>query len=249
MIEEMVRRRRAARLGRSRRSTANLLAGDGAAEALILEFEGTSTDASLWASMDNKLIPFGEKRSVDLLVLTPEGKTKTAGAPRWGPDGKAFYHECTWPEGVAPAEGAVAKMLETPWCRKLGYLRITGGMDEPTVAAFNKAFDSLKGMEACLLDCRWMGGGGDPQAWAMAGRFFKVGADNGEYGKLGPAGPWQFEGPLVMLQNENEVSSAETFTWAMTETVASRSDGRPAVGASSPTASSARRASSRSAWA
>jgi len=196
----------------------------------ILEFEGTSTDASLWASMDNKLIPFGDKRSVDLLVLTPEGKTKTAGAPRWGPEGKAFYHECTWPEGVAPAEGAVAKMLETPWCKKLGYLRITGGMDEATVAAFNKAFDSLKGMEACLLDCRWMGGGGDPHAWAMAGRFFKVGADNGEYGKLGPTGPWQFDGPLVMLQNENEVSSAETFTWAMTETARVVSVGRPTGG-------------------
>jgi C-terminal processing protease CtpA/Prc len=199
----------------------------------ILEFEGTSTDASLWASMDNKLLPFGEKQKVDLLVLTPEGRTKTAGATRWGkygPGVAGFGHECTWPDGVAPDEGAVAKMLETSWCRKLGYLRITGGMNEATVVAFNKAFDSLKGMEACLLDCRWMGGGGDPQAWAMAGRFFKVGADNGEHGKLGPTGPWQFDGPVVMLQNENEVSSAETFTWAMTETGRVVSVGRPTGG-------------------
>ena len=199
----------------------------------ILEFEGTSTDASLWASMDNKLLPFGDKQKVDLLVFTPESKTKTAGATRWGkfgPGVAGFGHECTWPDGVAPGDGAVAKMLETPWCKKLGYLRITGGMNEPTVAAFNKAFDSLKGMEACLLDCRWMGGGGDSQAWAMAGRFFKVGADNGEYGKLGPTGPWQFDGPVVMLQNENEVSSAETFTWAMTETARVVSVGRPTGG-------------------
>ena len=196
----------------------------------ITEFEGTSTDASLWASMDNKLLPFGEKQKVDLLVLTPEGKSKTVGAPRWGPGGRAFYHECTWPEGVAPGDGAVARMLETPWCRKLGYIRITGGMNEPTVASFNAAFDSLQGMEACLLDCRWMGGGGDPQAWAMAGRFFRVGAPNGEHGKLGPTGAWQFDGPVVMLQNENEVSSAETFTWAMTETGRVVSVGRPTGG-------------------
>jgi hypothetical protein len=180
--------------------------------------------------MDNKLVPFGEAQKADLLVLTPEGKSKTVAAPRWGPGGKAFYHECTWPDGVAYGEGAVAKMLETPWCKKLGYLRITGGMNAPTVTAFHAAFDSLKGMEACLLDCRWMGGGGDQHAWAMAGRFFKVGADNGEYGKLGPTGPWQFEGPVVMLQNENEVSSAETFRGAMTETRRCVSVGRPTGG-------------------
>lgn len=185
----------------------------------ITEFAGTSTDHSLFASMDNRLLPFGDKFQVDLLVLTPEGKSRHVTVPRWGPGGKAFYpSEATLPDGVAWGEGAVAKLLETTWCRKLGYVRITGNMDAATVSAFHAAFESLKGMEACLLDCRSMGGGGDDMAWEMAGRFFPRGVDNGTYGLLKPSGSWQFGGPVVMLQDEKEVSSAETFTWAMSET-------------------------------
>jgi len=128
----------------------------------ITEFQGTSSDHSLFSSMDNRLLPFGEKQQIDLVVLTPEGKSKTVSVPRWGPGGKAFYPtEATLPEGVAWKEGAVAKMIETPWCKKVGYVRITGSMDDATVAAFDAAFDTLKGMEVCLLDCRSMGGGGD----------------------------------------------------------------------------------------
>ncbi len=185
----------------------------------ITEFQGSSSDHGLFASMDNRMLPFGEKRDVELLVLTPEGKTKKVAAPRWGPEGKAFYpSQDTLPEGVAWKEGAVAKTIETKWSKRVGYVRITGSMDDATVAAFDAAFDSLKGMTACLLDCRGMGGGGDPQAWAMAGRFFKGGAANGNQGRIEPTGSWQFDGPVVMLQDSQEVSSAETFTWAMSET-------------------------------
>src|SRR6185295_12624301 len=124
----------------------------------ITEFQGTSSDHSLFASMDNRLLPFGEKQQVELLVLTPEGKTKKVNAPRWGPEGKAFYpSEATLPDGVAWKEGATAKVIDTPWKTKVGYVRITGSMDEATVAAFHAAFDSLRGMTECLLDCRGMG--------------------------------------------------------------------------------------------
>jgi len=197
----------------------------------ITEFQGTSSDHSLFASMDNRMLPFGEKREVELLVLTPEGKTKKVNAPRWGPEGKAFYpSEATLPEGVAWKEGAVAKMLKTTLCDKVGYIRVTGGMDDATVAAFDAAFDALKGMRACLLDCRGMGGGGDEQAWTMAGRFFARAVANGNQGRIEPTGSWQFDGPVVMLQDSQEVSSAETFTWAMSETGRAVSVGRPTGG-------------------
>ncbi len=193
----------------------------------ITEFAGTSSDHSLFASMDNRLLPFGEKQQIELVLLTPEGKDKRVNVPRWGPGGKAFYPtEVTMPDGVAWAEGAVAKTIETPWCRRVGYVRITGSMDAATVAAFHTAMDSLKGMEACLLDCRGMGGGGDGHAWAMAGRFYRGGVDNGLHGRIEAMGTWQFEGPVVMLQDESEVSSAETFTWAMSETGRAVSVGR-----------------------
>ncbi|MBN1421795.1 MAG: hypothetical protein JXP34_23680, partial [Planctomycetes bacterium] len=120
--------------------------------------------------------------------------------------------------------------LTTEWSDKVGYLRITGGMDDATVAAFHQAFDGLEGMKALLLDCRGMGGGGDGPAWEMAGRLFPERTANGRGRFLMPTGSWQFAGPVVMLQDETEVSSAETFTWAVSETGRVVSVGRPTGG-------------------
>jgi hypothetical protein len=122
------------------------------------------------------------------------------------------------PPGIEWGEGAVSGFLEVPWCKQLGYVRITGRMDAATVTAFHAAMDRLKGAEAILLDCRSMGGGDDVSAWEMAGRFYPGGVNNGLHGRIEASGSWQFDGPVVMLQDEKEVSSAETFTWALSET-------------------------------
>jgi len=193
----------------------------------ITEFSGSSSDHSLFGAMDNRLLPFGDKQALEGLFLTPKGKFKRARIARWGPGGKAFYPGSDLlPEGLAWARGAVSKMLDS----KTGYLRITGSMDAATITAFHAALDRLKGMEALILDCRRMGGGGDGPAWEMAGRFFPKGANNGRNGRIAPSGTWQFEGPVVMFQDEVMVSSAETFTWAMTETERVVSVGRPTGG-------------------
>jgi hypothetical protein len=76
-----------------------------------------------------------------------------------------------------------------------------------------------------------MGGGGDSAAWTMAGRFYSKQTSLGHSPPLKPTGDWQFDGPVVMLQDEREVSSAETFTWSMTETGRAVSVGRPTGGA------------------
>ncbi|HKB15783.1 MAG TPA: hypothetical protein VKF62_06945, partial [Planctomycetota bacterium] len=121
----------------------------------ITAFQGSSSDHSLFASLSNRFLPFGEKQEVEILALTPEGKSKKMRVARWGPEGKAYYpSEATLPEGIALADGAVSKILSVAGLPKLGYLRITGGMDRATVEAFHRAFDALKGMEALLLDCR-----------------------------------------------------------------------------------------------
>jgi C-terminal processing protease CtpA/Prc len=75
-----------------------------------------------------------------------------------------------------------------------------------------------------------MGGGGDGPAWAMAGRFFAEKTPHGPV-TLEPTGDWQFTGPVVYLTDERMVSSAETFTWAMTETGRAVQVGRPTGGA------------------
>jgi C-terminal processing protease CtpA/Prc len=197
----------------------------------ITEFMGRSSDHALFASIGERLLPFREKWGVPLLVATPGGGPRRVSVARWGPRlGQFNAAAATLPEGVEWKLGATAKLLETPWSKRVGYVRITGGMNDATVPAFHAAFDSLEGMDACLLDCRGMQGGGDLQAWEMAGRFFKGGVANGTNGRIEASGPWQFEGPVVMLQDEREGSSAETFTWAMSETGRVVSVGRPTHG-------------------
>jgi C-terminal processing protease CtpA/Prc len=75
-----------------------------------------------------------------------------------------------------------------------------------------------------------MGGGGDHPAWAMAGRFYEKSTPLEAGSTIQPTGGWQFAGPVVMLQDEREASSAETFTWAMVETGRVVSVGRPTAG-------------------
>ena len=192
---------------------------------------GISSDHSLFASMGNRFLPFGEKRRIEIAFITPDGKSERATVDRWGPGGKSFSMlRATLPKGVEPQSQAFSKMLSRPWCKKVGYLRITGGMNADTLEVFHRAFDALEGMEALMLDCRGMGGGGDGSAWEMAGRLFPKGAANGRNRRIEASGSWQFDGPVVMLQDELEVSSAETFTWAVSETERVVSVGRSTGG-------------------
>ncbi|MSR48087.1 MAG: hypothetical protein EXS13_13690 [Planctomycetes bacterium] len=191
----------------------------GREERRVARFQGLSSDRSFWASLCNKAFPFGEARTLAARFLLPDGKPRKVELPRFGPDGKSFdFVGLYLPDGVVHADGAVAAKLALPWSKQVGFLKVTGGQDATTVKAFHAAFDTLKGIDALLLDCRGMGGGGDDCAWEMCGRLFPKGADNGRHGKLAASGSWQFDGPVVMLQDEMEVSSAETFAWTLCET-------------------------------
>jgi hypothetical protein len=131
----------------------------------VAAFQGMSSRHGHFASLSNKLFPFGEARQVDAVFLLPDRKTKKVTLERWGPGGRSFdFVGAFLPEGVAAAGGAVSAMLASEWSKKVGFLKITGGMDGETVKAFHAAFDALKGMEALLLDCRSMGGGSDDSA-------------------------------------------------------------------------------------
>lgn len=199
--------------------------------ARIERWLGISSLHSLYASLSNRLLPFGEANELKLTFLEPGGETSDVTVARWGPGGKAFYpSDVEFPDGVTHADGAVSAFVDAKWSKKVGYLRITGQMDRATADAFHRALDELQGLEALLLDCRWMGGGGDGSAWEMAGRLYPKGVDNGRNGRIEPTGTWQFDGPVVMLQNESEVSSAETFTWALSEPGRAVSVGRPTGG-------------------
>jgi len=187
----------------------------------IAGFSGISSDHSLFTSMSNRLLPFGEQQQLELTFLEPEeggGRLRRGRTARFAPSGKSFSPSSVeLPEGLASGPGAVSCRLPSTAGADLGYLRITGGMNRETVLAFHRALEPLRDVDGLLLDCRWMGGGSDDAAWEIAGRFYEDGLNNGTNGRIEPSGDWQFGGPVVMLQNETEVSSAETFTWAMSE--------------------------------
>ncbi len=186
---------------------------------MLCRYFGSSSDHWFFSSLANRLLPFKEKRQLEISLMSADGKVRQVKVPRWGPGGRGFdVARVQLPNNLKWGKNAVCTMLVTPWSKKVGYLRITGSMNEGTVKAVNLAMDQLKGIDALLLDCRFMGGGSDYAAWKIAGRLFKKAVANGNQRKIVPTGTWQFDGPVVMLQNENEVSSAETFTWAVTET-------------------------------
>jgi len=195
------------------------------------KWQGYSTEHSFFATIGNCPFFFNDDDRLEITFLSPELKAITATLERYPKDGNFNSFEASTPDGVRYQEGAVSKMLTVPWAPdQLGYLRITGCMDSGTLKIYDAEFDKLNKASAIVLDCRSMGGGGDDAAWAMAGRFFKTPVANGTNGTIKPTGSWQFGGPVVMLQDEKEVSSAETFTWAMSETKRVVSVGRPTGG-------------------
>ncbi|MHC4938769.1 MAG: S41 family peptidase [Planctomycetota bacterium] len=188
--------------------------------AQVRRWHGWSSQHFLDARLSFQFFAFGEKQAITIRGRLPDGTAKEWTLKRWGPGGRGISRiRATMPPGIEYAKGALSGKLDD----ETGYLRITGSMNDSTRAAFFAALDHLRGVKGILLDCRGMGGGGDSAAWAMAGRFAAP--------KLRRTGDWQFEGPVVMLQDERMISSAETFTWAMAESGRALSVGRPTGGA------------------
>jgi len=194
----------------------------------VTRWFGFSSLHFLDARLSFQFFPFGEMRTVEARFRRPDGREVEVRLERWGPGGKGLSRiAVTMPEGVAAEGRAVAAPLEGG----TGYVRILGGMDDATQAELFAALDRVRECKGLILDCRGMGGGGDGPAWAMAGRFFRKRTPQGSAPALVPTGGWQFDGPVVLLQDERMISSAETFTWAMTETGRALSVGRPTGGA------------------
>ncbi|MBN1420531.1 MAG: hypothetical protein JXP34_17260, partial [Planctomycetes bacterium] len=77
----------------------------------IARHQGVSSDHSLFASMGNRFLPFGDKREIGLTFLTPDLKAKRVTVARWGPGGQAFYpYTVQCPEGLEQKKGAASVM-------------------------------------------------------------------------------------------------------------------------------------------
>ncbi len=196
-------------------------------------WHGWSSTHFLDARLSFQFFPFGKRSQLEARFLRfhPDRvreEVVTIALGRWGPDGRGLSRQAvTMPPGLEAKGSAVATMLD----EDLGYLRILGGQNEETRQAFDAALERVRDAKGLVLDARGMGGGGDAAAWAMAGRFFAKPRSLPHDPTLRATGDWTFEGPVVWLQDERMVSSAETFTWAMVETERAVAVGRPTGGA------------------
>jgi hypothetical protein len=194
--------------------------------ARLREWSGWSSQHFLDARLSFQFFRF-DGNTLPATFLNPDGSVVEVEVPRWGPGGRAISRKgVTMPAGLEVSGTAISAKLS----ERIGYIRILGSMNQATEEEFSKALDALQGVAGILLDCRGMGGGSDYPAWAMAGRFYSEKTPQGSSRELEPTGSWQFEGPVVLLQDERMLSSAETFTWAMTETGRALPVGRPTGG-------------------
>ncbi|MEM7202896.1 MAG: S41 family peptidase [Planctomycetota bacterium] len=187
-------------------------------------WRGFSSQHFLDGLLGTQFFAFGAADSVRVVVRSADGGT----AEREVHHGiELDARACDSPPGFQPEGRARALRLDGG----IAYLRILGKMDDATAAEASAQIDDCADATGFILDCRGMGGGGDRPALEIAGRFFREVRDNGTFLPIKPTGAWQFAGPLVLLQDASLASSAETFTWSLTETGRAVSVGRPTAGA------------------
>ncbi len=116
------------------------------------------------------------------------------------------------------------------WARTddgVGYLCVDALTDERLPAVVDEVLEQLKDTRALLLDLRFNGGGNEPLARQVAGRFVdrertyawsrvRTGPAHGDLSEprgrtLSPRGPWRYERRVVVLQGRRTMSSAEGF--------------------------------------
>jgi Peptidase family S41/Tricorn protease C1 domain len=112
------------------------------------------------------------------------------------------------------------------------YIYIGGwGTTSIRVADFDAALERFRNAPRLILDVRMNGGGNDPPAFEVAGRFARTtvvtgyvrsrnGPSHSDFGPatsrvLNPRGPWQYTGTVLLLIGRRCASSNESFIAAM----------------------------------
>lgn len=116
------------------------------------------------------------------------------------------------------------------WARTedgIGYISVDGLRDEELPATFEKTLQQMEGTRGLILDLRFNGGGAEPLAQPIAGCFldrpriyaqsqFRNGPRHTDLGpkyqrEVRPSKRWYYEGPVIALQGQKTMSSAEAF--------------------------------------
>jgi len=114
---------------------------------------------------------------------------------------------------------------------KIGYIAIYGWDDDSIPAACDAALEHMRDTRGLILDVRLNGGGGEPLAGEVAGRFVKqpfvYAFDQYRNGpehtnltekferRVAPRGPWRYDRPVLVLIGQKCMSSNESFVGMM----------------------------------
>jgi hypothetical protein len=131
--------------------------------------------------------------------------------------------------GELSARGPVAWGVTT---NKIGYLAIYAWNNEGIPSQCDEALEQMRDTRGLVVDVRLNGGGAEPLATEVAGRFltndFVYGSDQFRNGPshtnltahndrtVEPRGPWRYNRPVVLLIGQKCMSSNESFVGMMT---------------------------------
>ncbi len=115
----------------------------------------------------------------------------------------------------------------------IGYINIFRLSDAALPQVFDEVLGQMADSKGLILDLRFNGGGSEPLGCQIAGRLldhpriyslsqFREGPQHADLGQkferaCGPAGPWHYVGPVVVLQGRKTISSAESFALALAQ--------------------------------
>jgi len=134
----------------------------------------------------------------------------------------------------------IGKITETrhdlDWGRTddgLGYINIYKLSDIRLPEILDEVLGQMADTKGLILDLRYNGGGDEGLGCQIAGRLldrrrvyslsqFRNGPKHADLGEkneraCGPAGPWHYVGPVVVLQGQKTMSSAESFALALAQ--------------------------------
>ena len=115
----------------------------------------------------------------------------------------------------------------------IGYVNIYKLSDAALPQAFDEVLGQMADTKGLILDLRFNGGGSEPLGCQIAGRLLDrrrvyslsryrngpkhTDLDPKHKRACGPAGPWHYVGPVVVLQGQKTMSSAESFALALAQ--------------------------------
>lgn len=115
----------------------------------------------------------------------------------------------------------------------IGYIAVGGLTHRALPDEFQRVLEGMAGTRGLIIDLRSNGGGSEPLALAIAGAFldrervygktqYRSGPEHEDLGPpqeqvCRPKGPWHYVGPVVVLQGQRTMSSAESFVMMLAQ--------------------------------